>query len=63
MIFALFALWLATLAAAIHWSPLPWHDHGDCRGIVWHTVRIPSTLERFTLWQSRYYLLKEYPPA
>jgi hypothetical protein len=38
-----------------------WRDDGDCLGLVWHTYRAPSDLERYTLWQGRYYLKKEYP--
>jgi hypothetical protein len=33
-----------------------WKDDGDCREVVWHTLRIPTNLERFTLWRSRIYI-------
>lgn len=39
-----------------HWH---WRDDGDCRGLVWHTVRIPGNMERSALWWGRYYRLVE----
>lgn len=36
-----------------------WKDDGECRGIVWHTIRNPTNLERFTLWRSKTYLAED----
>jgi hypothetical protein len=36
-----------------------WQDDGDCRGIVVHTVRGMSNLERFVLWRSKIYLAED----
>jgi len=59
VIFILCALCLATVSAAIYWTPVPWKDDGDCREIIWHTIRAPTNLERFTLWRSRAYLSED----
>jgi hypothetical protein len=36
-----------------------WKDNGDCRGLVWHTVRNPTNLERFTMWRSKSYIAED----
>jgi hypothetical protein len=36
-----------------------WRDDGDVRGVVWHTVRIPSALERYTIFRDRNFLRED----
>ena len=36
-----------------------WEDDGDCTGLVLHTVRAPSELERWSMWWDKYYPLAE----
>jgi hypothetical protein len=40
-------------------DPLPWRDDGDVRGIVLHTVRVPSALERYVIWRDRNFLRED----
>jgi hypothetical protein len=59
MTLLLLALCLALLGAAIYWTPLPWRDDGDVRGLVLHTLRIPSALERHAIWRDRNFLRED----
>ena len=36
-----------------------WRDSGDCTGLVLHTVRAPSELERWSMWWDKYYPVAE----
>jgi len=36
-----------------------WKDSGDCTGLVLHTVRAPSELERWSMWWDKYYPMAE----
>jgi hypothetical protein len=57
--FFLLAVVLFVIGAAIAFTPLPWRDDGDVRGIVLHTVRIPSALERHAIWRGRNFLRED----
>ena len=56
MQFVLAAIVLAVIAATMRYSPHPWRDDSDCSVIVQHTVRVPSDIERLTMWYARYYI-------
>jgi hypothetical protein len=36
-----------------------WRDDSDCRAICWHTVRVPSLVERYDYWRLRVSLVAE----
>ncbi len=61
MIYLLLLIPLAVVFIASMQPRLNWTDDGDVTGIVQHTIRIPSDLERLALWYSRYYLIVENP--
>ena len=52
---------VSVLAWAARQPLLPrWVDSQDCMPILWHTVRVPLSRERFLLWQHRYWLQYEH---
>lgn len=55
MPFLLLSVVLFVIGLAISEKYGPWKDDGDCRGIVWHTIRIPSEQERWAMWWDNYY--------
>ncbi len=61
MIYLLLLIPLAVVFIASMQPRFQWTDDGDCRGIVYHTVRVMSPIERYSFWASRYYLIVENP--
>lgn len=54
MPFLLAGVVLIVLGVSIGVRYGPWHDDGDCRGIVVHTVRVATPEERYDMWREKY---------
>jgi hypothetical protein len=57
--FCLLSVWSIGFIFALSLSMVRWHDDGDCRGLVWHTVRNPSNKERYAFWRSKVYIVED----
>lgn len=51
----LLVIWASRFPAKANWL-----DTGDCRGIISHTVRAMSAMERMNLWESRFAFQREH---
>jgi hypothetical protein len=52
---------VAVLVLAMLQPDYHWRDDGNVRRICQHTIRIPSNVERYAMWQMRSALIREFP--